>query len=126
MAKKAHDDVMDGALNVVKTNCTRMTACAGEPATFAEANIGGAKFLADVTLASGDFTISDGDTNGRKVRVAQKTGVTVDNTGTVDHIALLDVTNSKLLYVTTCTSQVLTAGNSMTFAAWDVEIADPV
>ncbi len=125
MGKKVHDDVLDGALSVLRTTVTRMTACAGEPASYAEANVGGGKFLADVTMSSSDFTISDGDASGRKVRTAQKTGVTIDHNGTVDHVALLDTANSKLLYVTTCATQVLTAGNTMTFNAWDIELADP-
>lgn len=123
MAKTVHDDVLDGALNILKNNVTRMTACSAQPTTYAEGNATYA--LADVTLASGDFTIANGDTNGRKVTMAQKTGVAVDTTGTANHVALLDVTNSKLLYVTTCTSQALTAGNTLTFPAWDIEIADP-
>lgn len=125
MAKVVHDDVLDGAWDIIRNNCTRMTACAGQPASFAAANIGGANFLADVTMAATDFTKANGDTSGRKVTAAQKTGVTVDNSGTADHVALLDVTLSKLLYVTTATSQALTAGNTMTFNAWDAEIADP-
>lgn len=123
MAKSVHDDVLDGALNVLKNNVTRMTACSSEPTTYTQGNSTYA--LADVTLASGDFAIANGDTSGRKVTVAQKTGVTVDTTGTATHVALLDVTNSKLLYVTTCTSQALTSGNTMTFNTWDIEIADP-
>ena len=123
MAKTVHDDVLDGALNIIKNNCTRMVACSAEPTTYTEANSTYA--LADVTVASGDFTVGNGDTNGRKVAVAQKTGVNVDNSGTATHVALLDVTNTKLLYVTTCTSQALTSGNTMTFNGWDVEIADP-
>jgi hypothetical protein len=34
------------------------------------------------------------------------------------------VSNSKLLYVTTCTSQSLTSGGTVTVPAWDIEIAD--
>lgn len=123
MAKTVHDDVLDGALNIVKNNCTRMTACSAQPTTYTEANATYA--LADVTMAAGDFTLANGDTSGRKLTVAQKTGVTVDASGTANHVALLDVTNSKLLYVTTCSNQALTAGNTMTFNAWDIEIADP-
>jgi hypothetical protein len=123
MAKIVHDDVLDGALNVVKNNCTRMTACSQQPTTYTEGNATYA--LADVTMAPGDFTAADGDTSGRKLTVAQKTGVAVDASGTATHVALLDVTNSKLLYVTTCTSQALTAGNTMTFNSWKIEIADP-
>jgi hypothetical protein len=123
MAKSVHDDVLDGALNIIKNNCTRMTACNAQPTTYTEGNATFA--LADVTMASGDFTVANGDTSGRKVTVAAKSSVPVDTTGTYTHVALLDVTNSKLLYVTTGTSQSLTSGNTVNFPAWDIEIADP-
>lgn len=123
MGKLVHDDVLDGALNVIKNNCTRMVACSTQPTTFAEANATYA--LADVTMAAGDFTAANGDASGRKLTVAAKAGVTVDANGTFAHVALLDVTNSKLLYVTTGTSQALTAGNTVDFPAWKIEIADP-
>lgn len=120
MAKSANDDVMDGALDVIAA-ATLMIACSAEPTTRTEAVTTFA--LADVAMAGGDFTKANGDTSGRKVTVAQKTGVTVDTSGTANHVALVDGT--RLLYVTTCTSQVLTALNTMTFNAWDAEIADP-
>lgn len=123
MAKTVHDDVLDGALNVIKNNCTRMTICSSQPTTYTEGNATYA--LADVTMASGDFTVANGSTSGRKVTMAQKTGVTVDSSGTATYVALLDVSNSKLLYVTTCTSQAVTAANTMTFNSWKIEIADP-
>lgn len=125
MAKIVHDDVLDGALNIIKNNCTRQVACSAQPTTYAEANATYA--LADVTMASGDFTAANGDTSGRKLTVAAKSGVLIDTTGTATHVALLDVTNSKLLLVTTCTSQALTANgtNTVNFPAWKDEIADP-
>lgn len=125
MAKIVDDSVLDAALSEIKTKCTLMTVCAGEPLNFVEANVGGAKFLADVAMAAPDFTILNGDVSGRKVAVTSKSGITVDNTGTGDHVALLDVTNSVLLYVTTTTALGLTSGSSLTFGAWDIEIADP-
>lgn len=125
MGKSVHNDVLDGALNIIKNNCTRQVACSAEPTTFTEANATYA--LADVTMAGTDFTIADGDTSGRKVTVGAKSTVTIDTSGTANHIALLDVANSKLLEVTTCTPLVLTAGggNTVNFPAWDIEIADP-
>jgi hypothetical protein len=125
MAKTVHDDVLDGALNILKNNVTRQTACSAQPTTYAEGNATYA--LADVTLASGDFTNANGDTNGRKTTVGAKSGVLIDTSGTATHIALLDVANSKLLYVTTCTSQAIVANgsNTVNFPAWDIEIADP-
>jgi len=123
MAKSVHNDVLDAALNYLATNATRMTACSAQPTTYAEGNATYA--LADVTIDSGDFSVADGDSSGRKVTVAAQNGVTVDANGTATHVALLDVSNTKLLYVTTCTSQVLTSGNTVNFPAFDIEIADP-
>lgn len=123
MGKSVHDDVLDGALNILKNNVTRQTVCSAQPTTYTEAIT--TFELADVTLASGDFTNANGDTNGRKTTIGAKSAFDVDNTGTATHVALVDVTNSKLLYVTTCTSQALTAGNTVSTPAWDIEIADP-
>lgn len=126
MAKTVHDDVLDGALNIIKNNCTKQVICSAQPTTYTEANATYA--LADVTMASTDFTIANGDTSGRKITVAAKSGVLIDASGTATYTALLDVTNSKLLYVTTTASQALTANGSKTvdLPAWDIEIADPV
>jgi hypothetical protein len=122
MAKTVHDDVLDGALAIIRGNCNLMVACSAQPTTRAEAVTTYA--LADVAMTpTTDFTISDGDVSGRKVRTAAKSGVTVDANGTATYIALVDGT--RLLAVTTCTSQVLTAGNTVDFPAFDFEIADP-
>lgn len=125
MAKAANDAVMDAALDVIAT-ATRMIACSAQPTTYTEANATYA--LADVTMAPGDFTKANGDTNGRKVTIAAKSGVLIDTSGTANHVALVRVADSTLLYVTTCTAQPLTANgsNTVNFPAWDVEIADPV
>lgn len=122
MAKTVHNDVLDGAFNILNDGDI-MTACSSEPTTRTEAVT--TFKLADVAMTPGtDYTISDGDTNGRKVRMAAKSGVAVDTTGTATHIAICDAT--RLLYVTSCTSQALTSGNTVNFPAWDVEVADPV
>ena len=122
MTKSVHNDVLDAALNIVKNNCNLMIACSAAPTTRSEAVTTYA--LADVAVSSTDFTVGDGDTNGRKAAVAEKSNVIIDNTGTATHIALVDGT--RLLYVTECTNQALTSGNTMTFQSWDVEIADPI
>lgn len=124
MAKIVHDDVLDGALNIIKNSCTRMIACSSQPTTFAEANATYA--LADVTMAAGDFSIANGNTSGRKITISSKASVPVDTTGSVTHAALLDVANSKLLYVTTTNTQAVGAGGTVDFGSWTIEIADPV
>jgi len=123
MAKLVSDNVLDAALDYIKNNCSKMTICSQQPTTYTEALTTYA--LADVAMTSTDFTIADGDVSGRKITVAQKAGVTVDTTGTGVYIALLYESNTELLLVTTCTSQALTQGNTMTFDSWDDEISDP-
>lgn len=123
MAKSVHDDVLDGAFDVLD-QANLMIACSAQPTTRTEAVSTYA--LADVAMTvNSDYTKANGDTNGRKVTVAAKSSVLIDTSGTATHIALVDGT--RLLYVTTCTSQALTANgsNTVNFPAWDVEIADP-
>lgn len=121
MGKSVDNDVLDGALNIIKNNCNLMTVCNAQPTTRTEAVSTYA--LADVAVDSADFTIADGDSSGRKVTISAQTGATIDVSGTATHVALVDGT--RLLYVTTCTSQALTSGNTVDFPAWKIEISDP-
>lgn len=126
MAKWANDNVMDAALNYVATG-TLLTVCSAQPTTYAEAS--STYKLADEVLVAGagngDYTLANGDTNGRKLTVVQQSGVAIDTSGTATHIAISISGSSTLLYVTTCTSQVLTSGGTVTVPAWDIEISDP-
>jgi hypothetical protein len=123
MAKAAIAEMLDASLNYIKTNSSRMVACTAQPTTFTEAN--STMKLCEVTMAPGDFTLANGVTSGRRVTVAAKNNVTVASSGTANHVALLDVAGSKLLYVTTAPAQPLTSGSSVSFGAWDIEIASP-
>ena len=124
MAKSVHNDVLDAALNYIKNNANLETVCTSQPTTYAEAS---ANYkLADVVIDSADFSgPADGDTSGRKIQVNQQATITVDSSGSAQHVALCATGDSKLLYVTTCTAQQLTQGNTVTIPAWDIEIADP-
>jgi|SRR5690554_6485188 len=125
MGKATPDDVLDAFLNKIATADT-LYVCSDEPADFAGIS---AVELADVSLTpgagNGDFTIGDGDVSGRKLTVAAQDDFDVDATGAADHIVLADASGSELLYVTTCASQQLTQGNTVSTSAWSVEIADP-
>ena len=124
MAKATPDAVLDKPLDEIAT-ATRMIACSAQPTTYTEANSTYA--LADVTMGGGDFTKANGDTSGRKVTMSAKSSVLIDTSGTANHVALVRVSDTTLLYVTTCTSQALTANgsNTVNFPAWDIEFADP-
>lgn len=124
MAKTINDLVLDGALDITATG-TLLTVCSTQPTTRTEAAT--TYKLADVVLTAGDglgdYVIANGDTSGRKVTVTQQASVPIDTTGTATHVAICDATN--LLLVTTCTSQALTSGGTVTVPAFDQEIADP-
>lgn len=123
MAKSMNDAFADAAFDYLDQSTT-MVACSAEPTTYTQATSTFA--LADATMtADTDYTKANGDTSGRKVTIAAKSSITVDTSGTATHIALARVEDTTLRYVTTCTSQALTAGNTVNFPAWDIEIADP-
>ena len=57
MGKLVHDDVLDGALGIVRNAATKMVACSGEPASYSAANSG--LKLAEVAVSAADFTIGN-------------------------------------------------------------------
>jgi len=120
MGRLADNSVLDALLDEVAT-ATEMYVCTAEPTD--RANADSISLIAAHTLTGADFTNADGDVSGRKVTVAQQATLTLDATGTANHIALCDATT--LLYVTTCTAQALTSGGTVTVPAWDIEVADP-
>ena len=119
MAKALSDAVLDAACTKIAT-ATRQSVCSGEPANFAGI---AAVLLASVVTDAGDFTTANGDTSGRKVTVAQQADVSITASGTATHVAYDD--GSALLAVTTCTSQALTSGGTVTVPAHKFEFADP-
>lgn len=124
MAKAIPDAILDKTLDEIAT-ATKQVLCSAQPTTYTEANATYA--LADIVVDGTDFTKANGDTSGRKVTVAAQTGVLIDTSGTGTHIALVRTADSTLIYVTTCTSQAVTANgsNTVNFSAWDIELADP-
>lgn len=79
----------------------------------------------NASMAGGDYTKANGDTSGRKVTMAQKASINIHTSGTATHVALVDDAQKALQEVTTCTSQALTSGGTVTVPAFDHEIADP-
>lgn len=119
MGKKASNEMIDASLDYVSTNANELYVCTGEPTDRANA----------ITLAlTGAETPSyqasaDGDVSGRKKAVDAVTDASITATGTATHIALCSLTT--LIYVTTCTSQALSSGGTVTVPTWDIEIEDP-
>ncbi len=124
MGKSVNNDVLDGAVGYLETNCDKMTICNAEPATYLQATA--TYMLAEVTLDGGDFALADGDSGGRKVTVLAQNNVGVLTTGTATHIALVDTSTSKLLLVTTMTSKSMQDGDFCNIPAFDFEIGEPM
>ena len=122
MGKSTHNNVLDAALNYVKTNGSRLCVCSTEPTTYAEAT--STNMLALGTIDSDDYTGPADDTSGRKLTVNEQASITISNTGNAQHVAIAD-SEAGLLVVTTCTLQALSAGNYVTVPAWEIAIADP-
>lgn len=121
MAKYQNDLMLDAALDYLAA-ATIMCVCTSQPTTYTEMT--STYDLATHVMTGADFTKANGDTSGRKLTTAQQATITIDHTGTALHVALGISGSSTLLYVTTCTSQALTAANTVTVPAFDVEIAD--
>ncbi|MCK4814690.1 hypothetical protein KA005_02880, partial [bacterium] len=64
-----------------------------------------------------------GDVNGRKIAVAEQADISITDTGTALHIVLSLA--GTILLTTTCTSQALTSGGTVTVPTFDYELADP-
>ena len=121
MGKSVNDACMDAALNETRNNANQVHVCATEPTTRTEAVT--TNQLASGSINSGDFTLANGDSSGRKSTLGAQSGLNIDNSGTADHVAITDA--SRLLVVTTCTAQALTSGGTVDVGAFKQEIGDP-
>lgn len=134
MAKSLTSNALDAALSYVAARGDLMTLCAGAPADAAEAMSlvsAGGKALGSVSLAEGigggDFSIADGLVSGRRLVVGTQSAVALSETGTVDHIALVDTEFAELLIVTPVTEvQPVTSGEIISVRAFGGEIGTPV
>jgi hypothetical protein len=125
MAKAVHDDVLDGALLILKNNATQISVCASEPTTYGHATTATTWMLAiGSALDTNDFIIADAGGGGRKVTIGEQATLAVVASDDAEYVCLCDV-DDRLLYKTTCTLQALTAGNTVTIPEWTITIGDP-
>jgi len=121
MAKFLTDACIDGGLDYFGT-ATEITVCSAEPTDYTKAHT--TYMLVNTALDSGDFTKAD-DTSGRKSTVGAQSGLSVTNAGTATYIALTITGSSTLVGYTTCTEQVLAAGNTVNIPAFKRLLSQP-
>lgn len=119
------DRVLDLGLTVLDAEATHLYICSSEPTSYAAAVT--AKLGTQALAAGGIGAPAARSPDGRKVTVAAITAGSVTATGTGSHYAIVDETNSRLLATNSVTaSQVLTAGNTFSTAAFDIGIPGAV
>ena len=119
MSKWANDLLLDLIHNRIDDSIV-LSVCSDQPTTRDEAIT--TYSLINITLTGSDFTIGDG-ISGRKITISEKANQIIANGGDSTHIALSDAGN--LLYVTTCNTQNLVAGNTMTSNQFFIQVSDP-
>ena len=130
MGKLCASAVLDAALQYLEDHVNWISVCETAPTTYehAHSNKGTGAGLVLAHSVTPTFTgpvAGDGGGYSRKTAVDEEAVMTVDISGTADHVALVDTTGVVLLYVTTCTSQAFIAGNTATVPTWDIEIGSP-
>lgn len=130
MSKVLHDDLYDSGLGELALNCDGLTVCTsdvlnGAVGDYAKCSSTSA-LTGIVTMSGPSFTLSDGDTSGRKVAVSEQADILVTTGGAAEHVALLDTINSKVLAITSCPSETLDAAGFVTVPTFDIEMLDPV
>lgn len=123
MGQSIHPDVLDTALDELIAHADTQVLCSAQPTTFSEASTD--FVLAQVSLGPSDFAKIAGNTGGRRLNIAARSGVTVSTTGVGSHIALLDSVQGRVLFVAECPAQSLQAGAALTFGAWQIELTGP-
>ena len=113
-----------------ESNVTKMIACSGAPATYSDATTllgSGGNKLGEVVIDATDVTIQDGVSSGDRATFASQT-ITIDGSigsETLDHIAVVDDNEPRLLLVTPLSAtETVTGGQSIEVQSFDDEIAD--
>lgn len=116
------DAAIDGGLDYIAANTTRVHVCSAEPANYAGI---AAVQLAIYTVSGANFTKANGDTSGRKLTLGALSGNTATGAGNGTHIAFSNGSNT-MYGVIAGDGDAIANGQQVDIAAVDVwEIADP-
>lgn len=128
MAKYAHPDVLDQGPNLIKTACNSMVLISAY--TFGDnyATVTG-NILAQSAMTSTDFTLATSGNDRTLTTAAGKSDASANASGgsATNHIAFLDTSGSRVLWVTEETSgQAVTLGNPVNFPSLVYTAKQPV
>ena len=121
MAKYSPDAIMDAGLTWIISNTTEMVVCSDQPTTYGEA-FTSYKLGIETSVTVG--AVGAGASSGRAVAVPAKSSVAITAGSSATHIALVKASGSVLSYVTTISTQAVSASDKMNIATWNIKIAD--
>lgn len=123
MAGYLADEVLDAALDYIKTNVENLYICSQEPNSYAEAQ---STYKLGTKASPVSGTIGDGDVSGRKLPFNAISDGVVDQNGTAEWLALCDNSASLLLAKQALNaSKAIVTGSPFTLTAFDIELPDP-
>ena len=132
MAKFLHPDVLDNGLQYIIDQASAsnvdMLLITSYTQGNAYATVNSNK-VCEIDMVAGDFSLANQGTYGRKLVVASKAGTAnAAATGPHDlHVAIVDVTNSKVLAVTDETSnRNISNAEPLTIPSFDANMNQPV
>ena len=127
VTKYANDLIMDAAIAYIKTNAVKMyvtTASISSASAVSYTKITSTAALTGAISAAAIASVAAaaGDTSGRKLAIPQFASVAVTGSGSAARVCLVNSSGSVVVYTTTCTSQAVVSGNTITIPTWDIEI----
>ncbi|MEM7210625.1 MAG: hypothetical protein AAF479_01850 [Pseudomonadota bacterium] len=133
MTKLLASSAADAALDYVATRATRLVLCSGIPlsATAAITTVsGGGSMLADLTLNAATqaaFAVDTTFTGERRLTIGGQTEVLGVESGTADHLALIDTAAGEILLLTELTeTQPVLIGTIIATRSFSVTVSAPV
>ena len=131
MAKYCSTLAMDALLNYVSKRARQYALLSTDITSWSTAST--INHLTSGTTFDSTSTRVPADSTGRRmgwaavsgIKIGPNANVTSNNSGWITHVAVVNDSSSKLLYVTTCTSKQVTTGDTVTVPVWYINVKSP-
>jgi len=123
MARFAPNNFYSNGFNSIRNAAARRIVVLTSEITV-YANIA-AGTLAATALVDANLTEAAGSVSGRRLNVAAFNDISISTSGDATHVAIVDDDADVVQYITTCTTQTLTAAGTVTIPTWGIEVRAP-
>jgi hypothetical protein len=119
---------MDALLKYVSTRARQYALLTTDITSYSTVQV--INSLSSGTTFAGSHTVAD--STGRRIGFAAVSGMKMaaggggkSSSGWITHVAIVNDSSSKLLYITTCTSKKVTTGDTVTVPTWYINVKSP-